>query len=160
MKAFRRNRVPVGKKVAAAALCNSGYSYRTVAKLLGGISYIAVRDAFVSLATSMPLETRKHRREVAIDASEISIDGSRMHLWMARDVQTGEFLAFHGSPTGSAEDGSRFLASVASLCENRPYLRLGPGGSSPRGLLNLDLYFQENPAPSIMGRLGRLFQRS
>jgi len=65
--AYRRNRVSVTKKVLAAALCNSGYSYREVAQMVGGLSYIAVRDAFVALVTSLPRERKTFRRVVAID---------------------------------------------------------------------------------------------
>jgi putative transposase len=156
-RAFRRNRVPVRKKVMAAALCNGGYSYRDVASMVGGISYVAARDAYLSLVTSLPEETRKYRREVAIDGSEAAIEGRACYVWLARDVDTGEILAFHGSPTGSAEDGARFLSAVAALCLNKPLVRLGRGPSCPTGLLNLDLYFQPAPPPSIIGRIGKLF---
>jgi len=155
-RAFRRNKIPVQKKIVAAALCNSGYSYRDVASILGGISYVAARDAYLSLVTSLPEETRKHRREIAIDGSEVVIEGRSHYVWLARDVETGEILAFHGSPTGSTEDGARFLSAAASLCSNKPLVRLGRGPSCPRGLLNLDLYFQSASTPSIIGRIGKL----
>ncbi|MGD1055069.1 MAG: hypothetical protein ABR867_03195, partial [Nitrososphaerales archaeon] len=107
-RAYRRNKVPIRKKIVAAALCSGGYSYRDVASMVGGISYVAARDAYLSLVTSLPEETRKHRREVAIDGSEAAIEGRSYYVWLARDVDTGGILAFHGSPTGSAEDGARF----------------------------------------------------
>lgn len=158
--AFRRNRVPVTKKVVAAALCNSGYSYRDVAKMLGGMSYIAARDAYFSLTTSLPKEERRYRRSVAIDGSDVSFGGASFHVWLARDVESGEIMAFQASPDASAEDGARFLSSVASQCSNRPFLRLGEGANHPRGLVNLDLYFQAAPNQSIITRLGRLILRS
>jgi putative transposase len=158
MGAFRRNRMPVGKKVVAAALCNSGYSYREVASLLGGMSYIAVRDAYLAMATTLPREDKKNRREVAIDGADFAMEGRVFHVWLARDVDSGDIMAFHGSPDGLAEDGARFLAAVASQCLNRPYVRLGVGANSPRGLLNLDLYFQPAPANSLIWRLGRLIR--
>jgi putative transposase len=156
-RAFRRNKIPVQKKIVAAALCNSGYSYRDVASMLGGISYVAARDAYLSLVTSLPEETRKHRREIAIDGSEAVIEGRSHYVWLARDVDTGEILVFHGSPTGSTEDGARFLSAAASLCLNKPLVRLGRGSSYPRGLLNLDLYFQSASSTSFIGRIGKLF---
>lgn len=156
-RAFRRNKVPIRKKVVAAALCNGGYSYRDVASMVGGISYVAARDAYLSLVTSLPEGARKHRREVAVDGSEAVIEGRSCYVWLARDVDAGEILAFHGSPTGSAEDGARFLSAVAALCLNKPLVRLGRGPSYPTGLLNLDLYFQPAPPPSIIGRIGKLF---
>ena len=156
--AYRRNKVPVSKKVLAAALCNSGYSYREVAKMLGGMSYIAARDAYFSLTTSLPKDERKNRRSVAIDGADITIEGRGYHVWLARDVDTGEIMTFQGSPDASAEDGAKFLANVGSQCANRPLLRLGIGTHHPRGLVNLDLYFQCCPTPnrSIITRLGRL----
>jgi putative transposase len=157
--AFRRNKVPVAKKVVAAALCNSGYSYRDVSRMLGGMSYIAARDAYFSLLTSLPREERRFRRVVAIDGSDIQLSGSSYHVWLARDVDSGEIMTFQASPDASAEDGAKFLASVAAQCNNRPLLRLGAGSNHPRGLVNLDLYFQTVPYQSIITRIGRLFLR-
>jgi putative transposase len=156
MHAFRRNKVPVLKKVVAAALCNSGYSYRDVAAMVGGISYVAARDAYFSLTTSLPRDVRKFRRSVAIDGSDLAIGGRPFHVWLARDVESGEIMSFQASPDASADDGARFLASVASQCTNRPALKLGVGPNHPRGLVNFDLYFQSAPSQSIITRLGRL----
>ena len=157
VRAFRRNKVSVEKKVLAAALCNSGYSYREVAKMIGGISYIAARDAYVSLVTSLPKEERRYRRSVAIDGADVTDGSSGYHIWLARDFETGEIMSFQATPDASAEDGARFLAGVAAQCTNRPMLRLGTGLNNPRGLLNLDLYFQTMPSQSIIVKLGRLF---
>lgn len=157
MGAFQRNRLPLAKKVVAAALCNAGYSYRDVASMVGGLSYIAARDAYLAMLTSLPEERRRFRREVAIDGAEVNLEGRGFYLWLARDVDDGEIMAFHASPRPSAEDGARFLAAVAAQCNNRPLLRPGTGPSYPRGLINLDLYFQPASPPSIIGRIGRLF---
>ena len=156
--AFRRNKVSVPKKVLAAALCNSGYSYRDVARMMGGMSYVAARDAYVSLMTSLPQEEKKFRRLVAIDGADVVVEGESYHIWLARDVDTGEIMSFQASPDASADDGARFLANVGAQCTNRPALRLGGGSNSPRGLLNLDLYFQMPiaQAGSLFNRLGRL----
>jgi hypothetical protein len=154
--AYRRNRVPVAKKVLAAALCNSGYSYRDVAKMLGGMSYIAARDAYFALVTSLPRERRVFRRCVAIDGSDVPMNERLYHVWLARDVDSGEIMSFQASPDASVDDGAKFLAGVAAQCENRPLLRLGTGPNHPKGLMNLDLYFQTAPAQSFITRLGRL----
>jgi putative transposase len=160
VKAFRRNKLPVAKKVMAAALCNSGYSYRDVARMLGGMSYIAARDAYFSFLTSLPKEEKRYRRSVAIDGSDVTMDGRVYHVWLAREVDTGEIMCFQASQNASAEDGMRFLASVATQCANRPLLRLGTERFTPRGLVNLDLYFRVAPTPSIITRLGRLLMGS
>lgn len=156
IRAYRRNKVPIGKKVLAAALCNSGYSYRGVAKMIGGISYIGARDAYFSLVTSLPQVQRMHRRCVAIDGADVMMNERVYHVWLARDVDKGEIMSFQASPDASAEDGAKFLAGVAAQCENRPLLRLGTGQNHPRGLTNMDLYFQTAPAQSLITRLGRL----
>jgi len=156
MGAFRRNRMPPTKKVVAAALCNAGYSYRDVASMVGGLSYIAARDAYLAMLTSLPEESRRFRREVAIDGADVVFEGRSFYLWLARDVDTGEIMAFHASPGPTAEDGSRFLAAVAAQCANRPTLRPGTGANYPKGLINLDLYFRPSSPPSIIGRIGKL----
>jgi len=155
VQAYRRNRVPVAKKVLAAALCNSGYSYREVSRMVGGLSYIAVRDAFVALVTSLPRERKAFRRAVAIDGADVDLGNASYHLWLARDVDTGEIMSFQASPGPSAEDGVKFLSGVASQCDNAPLLRLGTGSNHPRGLVNLDLYFRTTPSDSILSKLGR-----
>jgi putative transposase len=160
MHAFRRNRVPVTKKVIAAALCNSGYSYREVSRMIGGISYVAARDAYFSLLTSLPKEEKKSRRAVAIDGSNLKVGGRVFHLWLARDVESGEIMSFQASPDASVEDGARFLAAIAGQCTNTPFVRLGTGPNSPRGLANLDLYFETVGNQSIIERLGRLLHGS
>ncbi|MDG6903027.1 MAG: hypothetical protein JRM80_13865 [Nitrososphaerota archaeon] len=157
--AFRRNKVSVPLKVLAAALCNSGYSYRDVATMMGGMSYVAARDAYHSLMTSLPKEEKRYRRLVALDGADTVVEGERYHVWLARDVDTGEIMCFQASPDASADDGARFLANVAAQCTNRPALRLGAGPNSPRGLVNLDLYFQvtSGQSASIFSRLERFF---
>ena len=160
VRAFRRNRVDVSTKVLAAALCNSGYSYREVARMLGGMSYVAARDAYFSLLTSLPKEERKFRSAVAIDGQDVRANGAVYHVWLARDVGTGEIMSFQASPDASAEDGAKFLAGVAAQCSNRPFVRMGAGPNFPRGLVNLDLYFQTAPPESFMEKLGRLLRGS
>ena len=160
MHAFRRNRVPVTKKVVAAALCNSGYSYRDVSRMIGGISYVAARDAYFSLLTSLPKDEKRPRRSVAIDGSDVNVGGKNYHLWLARDVDSGEIMTFHASPNASTEDGARFLAAVAAQCSNTPSVKLGTGRNHPHGLANLDLYFETYGNQSIIGRLGRFLHGS
>jgi len=124
--------------------------------MVGGMSYVATRDAYFSLVTSLPLEKRRVRRCVAIDGSDVPMNGKVYHVWLARDVDSGEIMSFQASPDASADDGARFLANVAAQCENRPLLRMGTDSNRPRGLMNLDLYFQTVPAQSFITRLGRL----
>jgi len=120
------------------------------------MSYIAARDAYLSFLTSLPKEQRRYRRAVAIDGSDVTINDGRYHVWLARDVESGEIMTFQASPDASAVDGARFLAGVATQCSNMPLLRLGEGPNRPRGLMNLDLYFQMTSPESIITRLSHL----
>jgi hypothetical protein len=86
------------------------------------------------------------------------VDDRAYHVWLARDVDSGEIMSFRASPGASADDGMRFLADIASQCTNKPLLRMGHGPNSPRGLLNLDLYFQTASSQSLIERIGRLLR--
>lgn len=120
------------------------------------MSYIAAKDAYFSLLTSLPEESRRYRRAVAIDGGDFKASGRTFHFWLAREIDTGEIMDFCASPDASAPDGARFLSRVAQQCTSRPFLRLGSGENAPVGLVNLDLYFQASPAHSLIGRIGRL----
>lgn len=157
-KAFKRSKVRPSAKVLAAALCNSGYSYREVAAMVGGMSHVAARDAYFSMLTSLREDVKRYRRAVAVDGCDYRASGRSFHVWLARDIDSGEIMDFSASPSASAEDGARFLSKVASMCTNSPFLRLGYGENAPRGLSNLDLYFQPSPGLSLIGRLGRLIK--
>jgi len=156
---FRRNKRSGRSKLLAAVLCASGYSYRYVASLLGGISYVGVRDAYLAVVSSCPDGTPEPRRAVAIDESRMTIGESDAYLWLARDIDSGEVISFRCSFTGSPEDSADFCMSILRRCTNRPTLRLGRGDNYPRGLKNLDLHFELEtpPASSLADILRRLF---
>jgi len=48
-KVFQRNKVPLEAKVLAALTCFADLSYRNASKLIGGLFYVAVHDAFTAL---------------------------------------------------------------------------------------------------------------
>jgi putative transposase len=160
-KVFDRNKVPIEKKVQASILCTSGFSYRAASKLMGGVSYVAVRDAYYAMSKALPRPERKHRRCIAIDESHSRVNGEYVVFWLARDVDSGELLTFRCSLTGSPEDGAKFVASVLEFCANRPLVRVGRGPNYPRALKNLDLQFQIETTPinesSIKQKIGKWF---
>jgi len=145
---FRRNRVPKEKKVVAAILCASGFSFRQASKLMGGLSYVAIHDAYVAMINALPKSGKKYRRCIAIDETQARINGHNAFFWLARDVDTGELLIFRCSLTGIPEDGAKFVGSVLQFCSNRPLVRVGRGPNYPRALKNLDLQFQIDTTPS------------
>ncbi len=161
---FRRNKVPLEKKVVAGILCASGFSFRQASKLMGGLSYVAIHDAYIALMSVLPSPGKKYRRCVAIDESRERFNGRNAFFWLARDVDSGELLTFRCSLTGAPEDGAKFVGSVLQFCSSRPLVRVGRGPNYPRGLKNLDLQFQIDTTPSgpstIRQKIGKWFLRT
>lgn len=152
---FKRSKVSTEKKVLGAFLCLSGYTYRDASSLLGGISYVAIHDAYKSFVAAMPKPKRK-RRLVGIEENVAYLNSERdCVLWLAKDVETGEILSLRCSLTRSAEDRKKFIDSVLAVCTERPLLRIGRGPSFPHTLTNLDFYFQIDTTPTIRQRIGK-----
>jgi hypothetical protein len=144
---IKRSRIPTDKKVLAAVLCASGYTYRDASKLLGGISHVAVHDAYKSMTGTMP-HLEKKDRTVTIEENAVSLNSTTSGvIWMARDADSGEILAFRCSVTKSPQDGKKFIEAVLQACNGRPLLRVGRGPSYPNNLKALDLYFHIDTAP-------------
>jgi transposase-like protein len=138
----KRSRIPIEKKVMAVVLCASGYSYRNASKIMGGMSHVAVHNATKTVMSALP-PLEKKRRLVAIEENAVYVSGQTQGvLWMARDVDSGEILAFRCSVTKSPQDGKKFIDSILAVCTERPLLRVGRGPSFPHSLRSLDLYFQ------------------
>jgi transposase-like protein len=139
---IKRSRIPTEKKMMAALLCFSGYTYRDVSKILGGISHVAVHDAHKSVMAAMP-HLEKKDRTVTIDENAAYLNGQTQAIvWMARDADSGEILALRCSLTKSPQDGKKFIESVLASCNGRPLLRVGRGPAFPHSLRSLDYYFK------------------
>jgi hypothetical protein len=155
---IKRSRVPAEKKVLAAVMCASRYTYRDTSKMLGGISHVAVHDAHKSMMAAMPPLERK-RRLVTIEENIAYLNSDvQAVVWMARDVESEEILAFRCSVTKSPEDGKKFIESVLAVCVDRPLLRVGRGPNFPHSLRSLDLYFQiDTSGTPIRQRISNFF---
>ncbi len=157
---IKRSRIPTDKKIMAALLCSSGYTSRDAAKILGGISHVAVHDAFKSVTAAMP-PLQKKDRTVTIDENAAYLNaGAQGVVWMARDADSGEILALACSLTKSPQDGKKFIESVLASCNGRPLLRVGRGPDFPHNLRSLDLYFHIDTAPAttkIRQRISNFF---
>jgi hypothetical protein len=139
---IKRSRIPTEKKIMAALLCVSGYTYRDASKLLGGISHVAVHDSYKSVMAAMP-HLQKKDRTVMIDENAAYLNASTQGVvWMARDADSGEILALRCSVTKSPQDGKKFIESVLASCNGRPLLRVGRGPDFPHSLRSLDYYFK------------------
>lgn len=143
---IQRSRIPTEKKVLAAIMCASGYTYRDASKVLGGISHVAVHDAHKSVMAALP-PLQKKRREVNIEENLADLNNeTKAVIWLARDEDSGEILSFRCSTTRSPMDQKKFIDSVLSVCTERPLLRVERGSSYPNSLRQLDLYFQIVPS--------------
>jgi transposase-like protein len=153
----KRTRIPTEKKVLAAVLSASRYTYRDTSKMLGGISHVAVHDAHKSMMAALPLLEKK-RRLVTIEENAAYLN-SELHgvIWMARDAESGEILSVRCSVNKSAEDGKKFIDSVLEVCTERPLLRVGRGPNFPQSLTSLDLYFQIDTTATIRERISNFF---
>jgi hypothetical protein len=140
-----RSRIPTEKKVLAAIMCASGYTYRDASRTLGGISHVAVHDAHKSMMAALP-PLEKKRREVNIEENMADLNNdTKAVIWLARDEDSGEILSFRCSTTRSPMDQRKFIDSVLAVCTERPLLRVESGSNYPTSLRQLDLYFQIVP---------------
>jgi len=138
----KRSRIPTEKKVLAALMCASGFTYRDASKTLGGISHVAVHDAYKSVIAAMaPLAKKDRTVTIEENAAYLNSETPAV-VWMARDVDTGEILSFWCSVTKSPADSKKFIESVLASCNDRPLLRVGRGPNFPHSLKYLDLYFR------------------
>lgn len=145
---IKRSRIPTEKKILAAMMCASGYTFRDASKTLGGISHVAVHDAFKSVTAALPPLVKK-RRLVSIEENTAYLNpATEAVLWLATDAESGEILAFRCSVTGALPDQKRFIEAVLASCTERPLLRVGRGQSFPKSLASLDLYFQLDTTPA------------
>ncbi len=130
----------------AALLCASGFTYRDASRILGGISHVAVHDAYKSVMGAMPALQKKDRT-VTIDENTAYLNAETQGVvWMARDADSGEILAVRCSLTKSPQDARKFIESVLASCNGRPLLRVGRGPDFPHNLKSLDLYFHIDTA--------------
>ena len=154
---IKRTRIPAEKKVMAAVLSSSRYTYRDTSKMLGGISHVAVHDAHKSMMAALPSLAKK-RRLVTIEENVAYLNSKQQGVvWMARDADSGEILSFRCSVSRSAEDGKKFIDSVLAVCTGRPLLRVGRGPNFPHSLRSLDLYFQIDTTATIRERISNFF---
>lgn len=155
---IKRSRIPPEKKVMAAVLCASGYTYRDASKILGGISHVAVHDAHKAVAAALPPLQRKSRTVTIEENRQRLSDATEAVVWLGRDADSGEILAVRCSLSGSTEDGKKFIDSVLSTCTGRPLLRVGRGANFPHSLKSLDLYFHiDTKSLNIRQRITHFF---
>jgi hypothetical protein len=155
---IKRSRIPTEKKVLAAVMCASGYTYRDASTILGGISHVAVHDAHKAVMAALP-PLEKKRRLVSMEENVAYLNSETQGvIWLARDVDSGEILTFRCSVSKSPEDSNKFIDAVLAVCTDRPLLRVGRGPGFPHSLRSLDLYFQiDTTGTPIRQRISNFF---
>jgi len=80
------------------------------------------------------------RQEVAVDETEIEVDGQDLYVWAAVDCDTLEVLHVDVSPSRSGLNALLFLREVLKRGRGRPAPAgdRGPGYDWPLNLLNCD----------------------
>ena len=104
---FSREDTPTRRRVLAAFLYHAGLSYRKIEPFVGR-SYEAVRQWFHRLKHLFEPDCQE-RDEVAVDETNIEIDGKEVYVWAAVDCETLEVLAVEVSPGRSSLDALLFL---------------------------------------------------
>ena len=123
LKPFRKNKIPVEKKIKAVELYLRGLSYRQVGKILG-ISHTTVWETVQKLAEAIYepkiLAVKKQRNFIAVDETVIKLNGEKRYLWAAIDVESREVLAVWITTTRNWWIARDFLLVVLKSCENLP----------------------------------------
>ena len=110
---------PLESKVMASLLYFSGLSYRKVS-MFGGFSYEAIRLWCNALKNVLPKPRRKQLRIVAVNEMKAKLGKEQFFIWIARDIDTKEVLAFRVSFTISSLDAELFLREVLKYCIGKP----------------------------------------
>ncbi|MGC9075697.1 MAG: DDE-type integrase/transposase/recombinase [Conexivisphaera sp.] len=116
---FRRNKIPIEEKARAVLLYMAGLSSWEIAEELG-VSHASVLDwarAVASMPGSVP---PRERRLVAVDETELKVNGRMVYVWAAMDVDTRELLAMEATWSRSSLHALLFLRKVLGRCTNKP----------------------------------------
>ncbi len=91
LKPFRRNKIPVEKKIQAISLYLQGLSYRQVARILG-ISHTTVWEVVQKFGETVyqfrTLAVKKQRNFIAVDETVVKINGRKWYFWAAIDIES------------------------------------------------------------------------
>jgi transposase-like protein len=115
---FKRNKKPIEEKALALLLYMSGLSSWQISEQLG-ISHASVlywARAFSSIMLDVPA---KERKLIAVDETELKVNGDTVYVWAAVDYDTRELLAIKATKGRSAFDAMLFLKEVLKKCTNQ-----------------------------------------
>ena len=122
---FSREDTPTERRVLAAFLYHAGLSYRRIEPFVER-SYEAIWQWFHRLKHLFEPDCRD-RQEIAVDETEIEVDGEDLYVWAAVDCDTLEVLYVDFSPNRSSLNALLFLKEVLTACRGRPLVRADRG---------------------------------
>jgi putative transposase len=126
LKIFKRNKIPLRKKVITTLLYFLGLSYRDLSRLLG-MSHEAARLWFTALKDAFPAPTKKKRRHIAVDETKIKLNSAQIFVWAAIDCETKELLGIKATKGRSTADAYFFLLRIKKLCKGRTVCHVDGG---------------------------------
>ncbi len=141
-RAFQRNRIAPEKKVLAALLCFSGFTYRQAAEIVGGISYVAVHDAFMALSNIFPQPTKKARTAITVEEAKSKLTKETVFVWGAKDQMTNEVLLLRCCLSRSPEEAERFIVDTLAYCANSPLFNVDCGPWQPQSFKKFNLRYR------------------
>jgi transposase-like protein len=107
----------------------AGLSYRAMTERTGLVpaSHVAVHYWVRSLKSLTRMGGRRERRLVAVDETRLKVNGSRLFVWAAIDVDSREVLALDASWQRSALIAWLFLGRVLKACSDNPLILVDGG---------------------------------
>jgi len=122
---FSREDTPTEQRVLAAFLYHAGLSYRRIEPFVDR-SYEAIRQWYHRLQELFEPD-RRQREVIAVDETELEIDGESVWVWAAVDTETFEVLHIDVSPGQSSLEAFLFLKEVLKHCRGRPVVKADRG---------------------------------
>lgn len=116
---FRRERKSNEQRALGMLLYNAGLGYKK-AGTFAGASYEAVREWYQKGRELFEESTeRKRRKWIAVDEKEIAINGIRVFIWAAVDLDDEKTIASWASFGRSCFEALIFLRKVKRVCKGR-----------------------------------------
>ncbi len=118
-KIFRRNRKSNEQRALGMFLYYAGLSYEK-AGMFAGASYEVVREWYQKGKELFSASTNKKvRKWIAVDEKEITINGTKMFIWGAIDLDDEKVIAVWVSFGRSSLEAAAFLKKVREACDGR-----------------------------------------
>ena len=125
---FKFNNYPLYKKAYSIMLYVAGLSLRDISEryCITMTSRESVRRWFHTFSRIFSVE-RRFRDSVALDEAVVKLQGLRVYVWSAVDVDSGEVLAIYASWGRSMIVALKFIRMLLDRCLNKPLIIVDRG---------------------------------